>query len=114
GTVVQRGQLIGTIGTNRGMYTAHLHFEIRKNLQIGINRSAFSRGFENYFDPTKFITPRRRLPKGGSRVAMPVNTFNHGKNYAPPSQGTAPSRSTRSRSSRSNSFKVDRYKDLRR
>ena len=32
GQQIVRGQHIGTIGSNRGMYTAHLHFEIRKNL----------------------------------------------------------------------------------
>ena len=31
GKQIVRGQQIGTIGTNRGMYTAHLHFEVRKN-----------------------------------------------------------------------------------
>lgn len=30
GQQVTRGQQVGTIGTNRGMYTAHLHYEIRK------------------------------------------------------------------------------------
>ncbi len=43
--VVKRGQQVGTIGTNRGMYYAHLHFEIRKNLQIGMNRSQFARDY---------------------------------------------------------------------
>lgn len=75
GQLVRRNQIVGTIGTNRGMYVAHLHLEIRKNLMIGINRSAFSRGFENYHDPTKFILARRRLQNGGKTTRIPVNTF---------------------------------------
>ena len=35
GDVVKRGQQIGTMGNNRGMYAAHLHFEIRHNIKIG-------------------------------------------------------------------------------
>ena len=30
GEVVRRGQKIGTIGSNGGMYPVHLHFELRK------------------------------------------------------------------------------------
>lgn len=90
GNRVRRGTKIGTIGNNRGMYAAHLHFEIRKNLQIGINRSGFSRGFENYHDPTKFITAKRQLEKGGRRVRIPINTFDLQKRYAPPAKGRHP------------------------
>ena len=43
GKQIVRGQQIGTIGTNRGMYIAHLHFEIRKNLSIGYNQRAFAK-----------------------------------------------------------------------
>ena len=37
GKQIVRGQQIGTIGTNRGMYVAHLHFELRKNIFIAVN-----------------------------------------------------------------------------
>ena len=43
--LVKRGQQIGTIGTNHGMYLAHLHLEIHKNLAIGMLRSSFTRGY---------------------------------------------------------------------
>jgi len=34
GDRLQRGQLLGTVGTADGRYLAHLHFEIRKSLSI--------------------------------------------------------------------------------
>lgn len=59
GQRVTRGQRIGTIGTAHGLYPAHLHFEIRKNLDIGINRAAYPRNLSCYYDPTKFIASHR-------------------------------------------------------
>lgn len=81
GQQVQRGQLVGTIGTNRGMYTAHLHFEIRKNLRIGINQGSYRKDLSNYYRPYDFITEgegKRRpgkLEGGNRRVNVPINTF---------------------------------------
>jgi len=76
GQQVVKGQQVGTIGTNRGMYTAHLHFEVRKNLHIGINRSAFRRDLTNYYVPTDFINPLRKLPGGSKSALIAINTFN--------------------------------------
>ncbi|MDG2153166.1 MAG: M23 family metallopeptidase, partial [Crocinitomicaceae bacterium] len=58
GDIVNRGIPIGTIGTNNGMYWAHLHFEIRDimNLPIG---GGYSNITEGYLDPTKFINNNR-------------------------------------------------------
>jgi hypothetical protein len=56
------------------MYDAHLHFEIRKNLTIGMNRSAFARDFSNYYDPTQFLETHRQLHGGGSML-IAMNTF---------------------------------------
>ncbi len=72
---VSRGQQIATIGDNHGMYDAHLHFEVRKNLFIGMNRSAYARDFSNYYDPTEFIQSHRHLPGGGVRGLIAVNTY---------------------------------------
>ena len=72
---VSRGQKIGTIGTNRGMYMAHLHFEIRKNLAIGMNRSSFDRTFASYHDPTKFIRGHRKCEPSTKLYPVPMDTF---------------------------------------
>lgn len=75
GQLVEKGQLVGTMGGNRGMYAVHLHFEIRKNLQIGMNRSQFARDYSNYHSPTTFINARRQLPASFQKVDIPVKTF---------------------------------------
>lgn len=77
--VVKRGQLVGTMGSNNGMYAVHLHLEVRKNLRIGMQRSSFSRGFENYYRPSDFINANRTCPGSGlGRVEVPVDTFGQG------------------------------------
>ncbi len=72
--LVKRGQQLGTIGTAHGKYAAHLHFEMRKNIQIGMARRAFDQGYSNYFSPRQFIASRRVL-RAGANVAVPVDTF---------------------------------------
>lgn len=73
--LVQRGQQVGTIGTAHGKYAAHLHFEMRKNINIGMARSAFDQGYSNYFSPRQFISTRRTL-RAGANVVVPVDTYN--------------------------------------
>ena len=74
GQMIVRGQQLGTIGTGGGLYDAHLHFEIRKNIAIGMFRSAYARDFSNYYDPTAFISTHRQLRGGGSAM-IALNTF---------------------------------------
>lgn len=73
--IVVRGQQVGTMGSNNGQYYVHLHLEIRKNLQIGMNRSQFARDYSNYYSPTQFINAHRRLSSSFQKFEMPVNTF---------------------------------------
>ena len=75
GEQVKRGQLIGHIGNNNGMYDAHLHFEMRKNLTIGMYRSSFPRDFTNYFSPNDFVAAHRICPGGNRTASVPINTF---------------------------------------
>ncbi len=89
GQTLKRGQQLGTMGGNRGMYPVHLHFEIRKNLKIGMARSKFARDFSNYYDPTKFIAAHRKL-KGGGTVAVATNTFEDPREFRAPSDESAP------------------------
>ena len=77
GQRVNRGQQIATMGTAHGQYDAHLHFEIRKNLEIGMSRSKFQKDFSNYYDPTQFINAHRHLSGGGANYKVAMNTFTH-------------------------------------
>ncbi|MDX2080445.1 MAG: M23 family metallopeptidase [Terrimicrobiaceae bacterium] len=117
GQQVARGQQVGTIGTNRGMYTAHLHFEVRKNLAIGINRSAFPRDFVNYYRPSAFITPRRKLPGGGRSALIPLNTYSLPQRLSQPLEDVDLSAKTNKKGNATpsptpRSFRVNRFGDF--
>ena len=73
--IVKRGQRIGAIGNNRGMYLAHLHFETRKNLAIGMHRSSFAKTYSNYYSPTSFIRSYRNCKQKNRLYKVPINTF---------------------------------------
>lgn len=114
GQQIARGERVGTIGNNRGMYDAHLHFELRNNLQVGLLRTSFARDLSTYSDPSAFIGTRRELPMPSLTAAVPINTF---PTLAPaplpnPFVGGATLR-PQSPLRRSAPFKVDRFEDLR-
>lgn len=75
GEIVKRGEQIGTMGNNRGMYSAHLHFEVRYNLKIGMHRNSVERTKENWADPTEFIKRYRRLNREWGKQSVPLGTF---------------------------------------
>lgn len=75
GQIVDRGEVVGTIGTAGGLYVAHLHFEVRKNLAIGPWQSSHSKTYANYHSPTHFIEANRRLRKEYRKFQVPVDTF---------------------------------------
>ncbi|MCB1065305.1 MAG: M23 family metallopeptidase [Verrucomicrobiae bacterium] len=76
GARVARGEKIGTMGRGpHNMYYAHLHFEIRKNLAVGMYRSDYKRDYSVYHSPTHFIEKYRRLRPEYRRVSIPVDTF---------------------------------------
>jgi murein DD-endopeptidase MepM/ murein hydrolase activator NlpD len=81
GQKVARGQQIGTMGTAHGQYDAHLHLEIRKNLEIGMSRSKFQKNLSNYYDPSQFIASHRHLSGGGANFRVAMNTFTHDSAY---------------------------------
>ena len=76
-----RGQQVGTIGSNRGMYAAHLHFEIRHNLSIGMQRNSVTSNYTNWADPTQFINKYRRLNREWGKQAVPIGTFKEYKGF---------------------------------
>jgi len=81
GQQVKRGDKIGTIGSNRGMYAAHLHFEIRHNLSIGMYRNNVTSDYTNWADPTQFIQKYRRLNREWGKQAVPIGTFKEYKGF---------------------------------
>ena len=75
GQAIKRGQQIGTIGSNSGMYPAHLHFEIRHNINIGMQRSGVPSDMTNWADPTQFITKYRQLNREWRPAAVATGTY---------------------------------------
>ncbi|HEU5056492.1 MAG TPA: M23 family metallopeptidase [Kofleriaceae bacterium] len=58
GTVVRRGDQVGTIGDAGGRYPAHLHLEVRDRVGLPLGRG-YGAGKRGYLDPTAFILARR-------------------------------------------------------
>ena len=77
GQGLKRGQQIATIGNAHGLYDAHLHLEIRKNLEIGMSRAKFAEDSSNYLDPSQFITSHRHLQSSGASCRVAMNTFTY-------------------------------------
>jgi murein DD-endopeptidase MepM/ murein hydrolase activator NlpD len=122
---ILRGQQIGTMGTNRGMYPAHLHFEIHKNIVMGVTRTGFAHDFTNYYDPTNFINTHRKLSGSGHSALVAINTFTDPRTFNAPANGRAPAKAASisvtasaerddamqeaAKKPRTRSFRVDRF-----
>lgn len=75
GQQIGKGRQIGTIGNNHGIYPAHLHFEIHKDLSVGVNHSQGTKDLRSYWLPTEFIMARRHLAGGERNVPTPSANF---------------------------------------
>lgn len=75
GQLVQRGAQIGTIGTNRGMFTAHLHAELHYNVDINCGQQGIPKTAKNYGKLTEFINRYRKLPVEKKMVRVPIGGF---------------------------------------
>lgn len=125
GQRVKRGQQVGTIGSNREMYTAHLHFEIHKNLAIGTNGSVAKADLNSYHLPTPFISAHRKLDTGPGTCDVPINTFarsgsspssegplRKGEKEGDSKKGEKGETGTKRSSGWSWGFRVNRYDDI--
>ncbi len=75
GQLVLRGTQVGTIGTNRGMYPAHLHIELHYNPDVNCGQQGIPKTERNYGRLTDFITRFRRLPLEKRMVRVPIGGF---------------------------------------
>ncbi|MFR4416880.1 MAG: peptidoglycan DD-metalloendopeptidase family protein [Akkermansia sp.] len=75
GQLVPRGTQVSTIGTNRGMYPAHLHIELHYNPDVNCGQQGIPKTERNYGRLTDFITRFRRLPLEKRMVRVPIGGF---------------------------------------
>lgn len=66
GQFVQRGQRIGTVGHGDGTYPAHLHWEVRQTVALGLG-PGFDTKRDGWLGPSEFISAHR-----GDRAAQPL------------------------------------------
>ena len=74
GDFVKRGQQIGTVGNANGTYTAHLHWEVRQTVGMGVG-PGFQAGASGWLGPSDFIVAHR-----GPRAQQPLQAKVLGKN----------------------------------
>lgn len=58
GEFIEKGQRIGTIGDAHGSYLAHLHLEIRSDVELPVG-GGYATDKTGYLDPTAFIKAHR-------------------------------------------------------
>jgi len=66
GQFVKRDQRIGTVGNANGTYQAHLHWEVRQTVGMGLG-PGFQSGTSGWLGPSEFISAHR-----GDRVKQPL------------------------------------------
>ncbi len=66
GQFVKRGQRIGTVGNANGIYQAHLHWEVRQMVGMGLG-PGFQAGASGWLGPNEFISAHR-----GDRAKQPL------------------------------------------
>jgi murein DD-endopeptidase MepM/ murein hydrolase activator NlpD len=66
GQFVKRGERIGTVGNANGTYQAHLHWEVRQTVGMGVG-PGFQAGASGWLGPSEFITAHR-----GTRATQPL------------------------------------------
>jgi len=67
GMFVRRGQRLGTVGNVNGMYKAHLHWELRQTVGLGIGPGFDSMNRDGWLEPSAFLAAHR-----GDRSKLPL------------------------------------------
>lgn len=75
GQIVRRGDQVGTIGTNRGMFPAHLHAELHYNVLANCGQQGIPKNSRNYGNLTEFIERYRRLKSEVKYIKLPIGCF---------------------------------------
>lgn len=75
GQIVRRGDQVGTIGTNRGMFPAHLHAELHYNVLANCGQQGIPKNSRNYGDLSEFIERYRRLKSEVKYIKLPIGCF---------------------------------------
>lgn len=75
GQIVRRGDQVGTIGSNRGMYPAHLHTELHFNVLVNCGQQGIPKTARNYGHLTRFIEHYRKLKPETKEVKLPIGCF---------------------------------------
>jgi murein DD-endopeptidase MepM/ murein hydrolase activator NlpD len=66
GQFVKRGQQIGTVGNSNGTYKAHLHWEVRQTVGLGLG-AGFNSRRDGWLGPSDFLAAHR-----GDRAKQPL------------------------------------------
>ena len=66
GDLVKRGQKIGSVGNAGGTYPAHLHWEVRQTVGLGVG-PGFSSRRDGWLEPSDFLNAHR-----GDRAKQPL------------------------------------------
>jgi hypothetical protein len=119
GQQLRRGQQLGTIGTGGGLYPAHLHLEMRKDIRMGMARHRFPEDGSVYWSPVDFIRAHHRMSPSTAIAAVPLNSF---VTFDGPDAGRSdqtrgfglPARTVISTARKVAGWKPDRFDDLRR
>jgi murein DD-endopeptidase MepM/ murein hydrolase activator NlpD len=83
GQFVKRGQKIGTVGNANGTYPAHLHWEIRQTVGLGVG-PGFDPRRDGWLNPSEFLAAHRGARTGQAlkaKVLAPNERAGWGTDY---------------------------------
>lgn len=73
GAMVKRGQKIGSMGNAEGKNKAHLHWEVRQLINLGIESNYYSQSSQGWVNPRQFIFTHRQPQKECLAQEIPLD-----------------------------------------